>query len=296
MGQKIALVLSSGGCRGLAHVGVIEGLLSDGYEITSISGSSIGALIGGIYASGNLEKFKNWVCNIDEVDIFDLMDFTFTKQGFIKAERFFLKLQEFIGVKTFGELSLPLTVIATDIVSRKKLAFDSGNLLLAIRASVAIPTIVTPVLYKNMILVDGGVIDPIPAEDIKRFENDQLVICDVNAIEPYSKPDYIELPKVKKPFSLKRKTYQYFKTNIHWSPKSGNDNLNDINYLSVVDKTFDTMQDQICKLTIETCNPFLKINVSRNAATTFEFYRAQELIEAGRTAYYKAKLNSLQSS
>jgi NTE family protein len=132
MKKKVALVLSSGGCRGLAHIGIIEEFLKDGNEITTIAGSSIGALIGGVYASGNLEKFREWLCNLDEVDFFDLMDFTIAGQGFIKAEKIFRNLQEFISSKSFEELKIPLAFVAPDIVSHKEVVFDKGNLLLAI--------------------------------------------------------------------------------------------------------------------------------------------------------------------
>jgi NTE family protein len=289
MKKKIALVLSSGGCRGLAHIGVIEELLNEGYEITSIAGSSIGALIGGVYASGNLEKFKKWICNLDEVDVFDLMDFTIAGQGFIKAERFFHSLEEFIGCQTFEELKIPLAVVATDIVHCKEVVFDKGNLLLSIRASVALPSIVTPVTYKDMILVDGGVINPIPVDCVVRTGDDILVVVDVNANLPYEKPDFTEIPRQKKVFSFKRKAFGYLRSNLSFlSGKRSHSNIR-INYLSVLDKTFDVMQDRICMLTISQGKPEWDIDISRNAASTFEFYRAQELIEAGRKAYHACK-------
>ncbi len=289
MKKKVALVLSSGGCRGLAHIGVIEEFLKDGYEITSIAGSSIGSLIGGVFASGNLPRFKQWVCELDEIDVFDLMDFTIAGQGFIKAERFFRSLEEFIGCKTFEELKIPLAVVTTDIVHRQQIVFDKGNLLLAIRASVALPSIVTPVTYKEMILVDGGVINPIPVDCIVRTEDDILVVVDVNANIPYIKPDFTETPKQNKEFSFKRKAFGYLRSN--WSFLSGERTVSNvkINYLSVLDKSFDVMQDRICKLTISQGNPEWNIDISRDAASTFEFYRAQELIEAGRRAYHDCK-------
>lgn len=289
MKKKVALVLSSGGCRGLAHIGVIEELLKDGYEISSIAGSSIGSLIGGVYASGNLEKFKEWICNLDEIDVFDLMDFTIAGQGFIKAERFFRSLEEFIACKTFEELKIPLAVVATDIVQRKEVVFDKGNLLLSIRASVALPSIVTPVTYKEMILVDGGVINPIPVDCIVRTEGDILVVVDVNANIPYEKPLFTEMPRLKKSFSFKRTAFGYLRRNMSFlSGERTHSNIR-INYLSVLDKTFDVMQDKICKLTISQGKPEWDIDISRDAASTFEFYRAQELIEAGRRAYHEFK-------
>jgi len=294
MSQKVSLVLSSGGCRGIAHIGVIEELLNDGYDITSISGSSIGSLIGGIYASGNIERFKEWVCQLDEVDVFDLMDFTFTGQGFIKAERFFRNLEEFIGCKTFEELKIPLAVVATDLTHREEVVFDKGNLLLAIRASVAIPSIVTPVFYKDMILVDGGVVSPIPTDCIKRSEGDVLVVVDVNANLPYEKPNFNSLAPRQKNFSVKRKVFEFVKNNFNLTGNEKTENEGKPGYLSVIDKTFDIMQDRICRLTIVQEKPGIKVEISRHAATTFEFYRAQELIEAGKSAYRKAKENLTQ--
>jgi NTE family protein len=292
MKKKVALVLSSGGCRGLAHIGVIEELLKDGYEITSIAGTSIGALIGGVYASGNLSKFKQWVCELDEVDVFNLMDFTIAGQGFIKAERFFRSLEEFIGCKTFNELKIPLAVVTADIVHRQEVVFDKGNLLLAIRASVALPSIVTPVTYKEMILVDGGIINPIPVDCVVRTEGDILVVVDVNANIPYNKPSFAEIPKQEKKFSFKRKAFGYLRSNLRFlSGERSNSNVK-INYLSVLDKTFDVMQDKICKLSISQGKPEWDIDISRDAASTFEFYRAQELIEAGRSAYHSCKKNN----
>jgi NTE family protein len=291
MKKKVALVLSSGGCRGLAHIGVIEELLKDGYEITSVAGSSIGALIGAVYASGNLDKFKEWVCNLDEIDVFDLMDFTVAGQGFIKAERFFRNLEEFIGCKTFEELKIPLAVVATDIVTRKEIVFDKGNLLLSIRASVALPSVITPVTYKDMILVDGGVFNPIPVDCVVRTGDDILAVVDVNANLPYEKPVFTEIIKKKKGYSFKRKVFGYLRNNMNFLSGERNQTNIRMNYLRVIDKTFDIMQDRICMLSISQGKPDWDIDISRNAASTFEFYRAQELIEAGRRAYHSCKNN-----
>ena len=295
MKKKVALVLSSGGCRGLAHIGVIEELLKDGYEISSIAGSSMGSLVCGVYASGNLEKFKSWICSLDAIDVFDLMDFTFAGQGFIKAERFFHALEDFIGCKTFEELKIPAAIVSTDITRRQEVVFDKGNLLMAIRASVALPSIVTPVFYKEMILVDGGVINPIPVDCVVRTEGDILVVVDVNSNIPYIKPDFVEIPKQKKEFSFKRKAFEFAKSSFNILTGEKTNTASKMNYLSVLDKTFDVMQDRICQLTISQGKPDLDIDISRDAASTFEFYRAQELIEAGRAAYHLSKNKNINS-
>ena len=292
MNKKVALVLSSGGCRGLAHIGVIEELLNDGYEISSISGSSIGSLIGGVYASGNLKPFTDWVCQLDEVDVYDLIDLTLTGAGFIKGERIFKKFETFIGFKTFEELKIPLAVVATDIVKREEIVFDKGNLILAIRASVAIPTIITPLLYKDMVLVDGGVINPIPVNCVKRNEGDILVVVDVNSKIPYEKPRFDMLLGKSKETTLKRKIFDFAKrkTNLFSDEKKASKGLP--GYYTVMDKSIDIMQDKISQLTVITKQPEIDVEVSRDAASTFEFYRAQELIAAGREAYKKAKAKS----
>lgn len=292
MNKKVSLVLSSGGCRGLAHIGVIEELLNDGYEIGSISGTSIGSLIGGIYASGKLEAFTEWVCSLDEVDIYDLMDFTLTGQGFIKAEKLFNTIEKFITCTTFEELSIPLSVVATDINKRQEIVFDKGNLLLAIRASVAIPTVITPVLYKDMVLVDGGVINPIPVNCIKRSEGDMLVVVNVNANIPHQKPDFAAKLRPPREFSFKRKAWDYAKK--HFNIFSGDKKVPEgmPGYLTVMDKSIDIMQDRICLLTVMQQCPDIDVKISRDAASTFEFYRAQELIQAGKDAYRKAKEKS----
>jgi len=290
MNKKVALVLSSGGCRGLAHIGVIEELLGDGYEISSISGASIGSLIGGIYASGNLEPFKKWISSLDEIDVYDLLDFTLTGQGFIKAEKILKAMEEFIGCKTFEELKIPLAVVATDIAHRQEIVFDKGNLIFAIRASIAIPTVITPVLYKDMILVDGGVINPIPANCVSRTKGDLLVVVDINANIPYNKPDFTATPKLPKEFSYKRKAFDYINARFNFfsGEKVAHEGMP--GYLSVMDKLIDIMQDRICMLTVMQEPPDIKVEVSRDAATTFEFFKAEELIEAGRVAYRIAKM------
>lgn len=288
MKTKVALVLSSGGCRGIAHIGVIEELLKDGYEISAISGTSIGSVIGGVFASGNLGPFTEWLCQLDEVDVYDLLDFTFTGQGFIKAERIFKQFEKFIGCRTFEELKIPFAAVATDITRRREIVFDKGNLIMAIRASIAIPSIVTPVIYKDMILVDGGIINPIPANCVKRTEGDILAVVDVNANIPYKKPVYIPRPKFKK-FSIKRKILSFAKR--RYNLFSGEKKLTEDTpgYFTVLDKSFDIMQDSICRLTILKEKPQIEVDISRDAASTFEFYRAEELIEAGREAYHLAK-------
>ena len=127
--KKVSLVLSSGGARGLAHVGVIEELEKRNYEIAEIAGCSAGALVGGMYAAGKMEDFKNWICNLDRIDVFSLMDFTFSSRGFIKGEKVFSALKNVVEDCQIEDLSLPFSCNAVEVHSGKEIIFNSGSLL-----------------------------------------------------------------------------------------------------------------------------------------------------------------------
>lgn len=286
--QKTALVLASGGARGLAHIGVIQELEKDGFEITSVAGSSIGALIGGMYAAGTLPAFTEWICSLDDVDVFELLDFTWGGPGFIKGDKLFSFLKkEFFLDKNIEDFAIPYVAIAGDIITRKAVEFRKGLLSTAVRASIAIPSVITPVMLDNKILVDGGVVSPIPASYVERVPGDIMVIVDINANIPYDKPQVPPHPPKIHEYSLKRKLYEFVRDNTHFLTKDDKPNTNP-GYLDVLNKTFDIMQDSICAITKETFGAEINVEISRDAASTFEFHRAAELIESGRIAFRKA--------
>ncbi len=145
MKQPIALVLSGGAARGLAHIGVIEELEKQGFEIKSIAGNSMGSLIGAMYAIGKLQEYKEWMITLDKLDVFNLIDFTFTTHGLIKGDRVFNKMKSFFPDQNIEDLKIPYVAVAADITNMKEVAFSSGSLYDAVRASVSIPTVLTPV-------------------------------------------------------------------------------------------------------------------------------------------------------
>ena len=188
MKQKVALVLSGGGARGLAHIGVIEELEKHDFEIVSITGASMGAVVGGVYALGKLEAFKKWMFTLDRMKVFNLVDFTFSSQGLIKGDKVFKRMKEFIADENIENLKIPFAAVAVDLINKKEVVFNQGSMYEALRASVAIPTVLTPVKTENELLVDGGVLNNIPIQHIKRTSNDLLVVVDVNAAIPFEKP------------------------------------------------------------------------------------------------------------
>ncbi len=170
MPKSVSLVLSSGGSKGLAQIGVIHELERHGFKIHSVAGSSIGSGIGGLLAMGKLPEYTDWVCSLTKKDAWNLMDFTITSHGLIKGERMFEKLKTFIPVMNIEDMKIPFTAIATEILNEKEVVFNRGSYYKAIRASVSIQAVFIPVNYNGSILVDGGLLYPVPIEFVKPVE------------------------------------------------------------------------------------------------------------------------------
>ncbi len=282
MSKKIALVLSGGGARGMAHIGVIEELEKRGFEITSIAGTSMGALVGGIYASGKLKEFKDWTILLDRKKVFSLVDFTFSKHGLVKGDRVLQAMKEFIPDTNIEDLLIPYSATAADISNHREVVYNRGSLYDAIRASIAIPTVLTPIIKDDAVIVDGGVINNVPISNVKRIEGDTLIAVYVNANIPV--PKHIvgqEEEDKNKSIYIKRIEEFYEHLNNILPQKSKKDNLN---YFSLLEKTLTTGTLQLAQLTIEKGNPDVVINVSRDACGTYDFFMANELIEIGRHA------------
>ncbi|PIE86255.1 MAG: phospholipase [Bacteroidia bacterium] len=285
MSKTASLVLSSGGARGLAHIGVIEELEKLNYKIKTISGSSIGAIIGGIYATGHLQEFKEWISNLDKLDVFKLMDFTMNPTGFIKGDKVFNEIQSFIPDVNIEDLPIEYKAIATDLINQKTVIFDSGSLFEAIRCSSAIPTIIQPRYLSDKILIDGGVLNPIPINTIEKGKNDLLVVVNLNAkqkempvsmqTEEQKIEDNIINTKVE---AFKQKWYKLFPQKNTQSKKIG--------FLDLVNRSFDLMQDTLAENIMNSHTPDVLVNIPRNACGTFDFYKAKQLINMGKE-YFK---------
>lgn len=284
---KVALALGSGGARGLTQIGVIEELEKNNMEVVSISGTSIGSLIGGLYANGHLQKFKSWILNLDDSGVFDLVDFTLNKQGFVKGERVFNEMRKFIPDVNINELPIPYAAVTADLNSHKEEIIATGNLFDAIRASVAVPSVLTPVKKNGQLFVDGGVVNPLPITALPK--SDAEIIIAVNLCGP--KSDYVLEKKEHQSQGekdwlerMEEKFKKSFKDYVLGSDKT----KTELNYFEVVNSSFDLMQDKLTEITLEKTNPEILINVPRNIAGTFEFGKAEELIEFGRTEFIKS--------
>ena len=294
MKQPISLVLSGGGARGIAHIGVIEELEKQGFEIKSIAGTSMGALVGGVYAAGKMQEYKNWICTLDKLDVFNLVDFTFSKQGLVKGDRVINKMKEFIPDINIEDLKIHYAATATDISSREEVVFTKGSLYEAVRASISIPTVFTPVKTENALLVDGGVINNVPINRVKRTKDDIIIAVHVNADIPAYRPVFSKNEKDKKE-SLYLKRMKEFQGKLYKKLPMGKGD--EMGYFDLINKTIALLTYQISKMTIERYPPDILINVSRKSCGAFDFYKAEELVEIGRHAAtisldeYKNELN-----
>ncbi|NLI17576.1 MAG: esterase, partial [Actinomycetales bacterium] len=160
--MRVALALGSGGARGYAHIGVIEELRERGHDVVTIAGTSMGALVGGLAAAGTLDEFTAWVSGLTQRDVLRLLDPTLTGPGAIKAERVVRKVSEILDGALIEDLPIPYTAVATDIGSRREVWFQDGPVDVAIRASIAIPSVITPVMLNGRLLADGGLVNPVP--------------------------------------------------------------------------------------------------------------------------------------
>ena len=174
-------MLAGGGARGVAHIGAIEELESQGFEVHAVAGTSMGALVGGMYASGHLEPFKEWMYTLDKYKVFGLVDFALSTEGLVKGDRVMRAMQELVPDVRIEQMPVPFAAVAADLVTGREVVLDRGGLYDAIRASISIPSVFRPVHRDGMVLVDGGMVNPVPYDRVRRSEGDLLVAVDVCA-------------------------------------------------------------------------------------------------------------------
>jgi len=280
--KTVSLVLGSGGARGYAHIGVIEALLAHGYEIKSVSGSSMGALIGGLYACGKLEVFKEWVLSLDLLDVAKLIDFSFTGTGIIQGDKVFQVIEEMIGDVMIEELSIPFTSVATDLMKQKEVWIQKGRLIDAIRASVAIPTVLTPKKVGERYLIDGGVLNPLPIAPTIADDTDSTIAVSLNA---KANKDYkLHIPKKEREkvnsmqeifFEMSQKAQQLF-------AREKKNTFSEMGMFDIMGRTIDIMQNAVLDCKMAGYSPDIIIGVPNDACGFYEFNRAYEMIELGK--------------
>ncbi len=179
--SRLGLALGSGSARGLAHIGVIRALAEFKLEPHIICGTSIGALIGAVYAAGKLDRFEAWARDLKSRDILRYMDITFvTGGGFADGSNLIQFFREEIGDINIEELDKPFAAVATHFHSGREIWLREGNLWDAVRASIALPGILTPATIGGRLLVDGGLVNPVPVSLCRAMDADAVIAVNLN--------------------------------------------------------------------------------------------------------------------
>ncbi len=276
--KDIALVLGSGGARGIAHIAIIEELTKAGFNIKSIAGTSVGAVIGAIYAGGNLTGYKNWLTQLNYWDVFRLMDFSISSNSFIKGEKVFKKMDPFVPKGSIEELPIPFAAVAADIINKKQVVFTSGNVRDAIRASMSIPTVLKPVAKNKTLYVDGSIVNPIPVDLVKRHTNDLLVVVDLNA--------HLPKPKVKITKSQQSRLDDLANMFLAW--RNEDKSKNNLGVFEMLNESFDLTQDMLAAQILANNKPDIHIKISRKACDTMDFHKSDKMLAIGKEAALKA--------
>ena len=274
MKKKIALVLSGGGARGLAHIGAIETLESHGYEITSIAGCSMGALIGGMYAAGKLPEVKDWVLALDRRKVLSLVDFSLSLTHLVKGDRVMEALKEIVPDVNIEDLPIPYTAVATDWNSGKEVVFDHGSLYDAIRASISIPLFLNPVRREDMLLVDGGLVNSLPLNRVVRHSGDLLFGINVSTHDYEGEllmQQFVERKLLSKsmPAAVMNRIMKHF------------EGIN-INYVTLLMRTIAIMLEQNTRQQILISRPDLVVQVPMKRYGVFDFDKAAAILQIGK--------------
>lgn len=285
--KTISLVLGSGGARGLAHIGVIRVLERHGWKIGAIAGSSMGALIGGFYSAGKLDDYADWVQELTEFNVLRYLDIAWGGAGMIKGQMLMETLQQFVGSHRIEDLPIPLTIVASDVLARKEVWLNRGDLFDAIRASIAVPTVFTPYLIKGRPLLDGGVLNPVPIAPTLQDSTDAIIAVSLSGVEKRmgeSNRRSAEPKHAKKLRHRYQKQIEAFIDGLQEHLGFNGEQEESQPSLSLADAallSLDAMQASIARSMLAAYPPDLLIEIPINTCAAHEFYRAEEVIAVG---------------
>ena len=289
--RDVALVLGSGGARGLAHIGAIEELEARGYRIRSIAGCSMGAMIAGMYAAGQLQDAKEWFLQVDQQVILKMVDLSISLNSLVKGERVIRELEKVVPDQQIQSLNIPCAIVAADLISADEVVFRSGSLFEAIRASMSIPLFFQPVQRGHKLLIDGGTLNPLPLNRVKRTKGDLLVAMNISGKDSMQikKPEPSYFAKAAELIeqhgiqlsptllNLKKRIEQKEEERLENQDLRGM-----VNYFSLADRMSDIQIQQNTHLMLQLMPPDILATMPQYAYSTFDFDRAEEIIEQGR--------------
>lgn len=307
MAQRVALALGAGGARGYAHIGVIEVLQERGFEVVAVAGTSMGALVGGLYAAGRLEAYTEWVRGLSQYDVWRLLDMNLAGGGgAIRLERIFARVTEILDGARIEECAIPYTAVATDLNNRREVWFQHGPIATAVRASVAIPTVITPIVVDGRLLVDGGLMNPVPIEPTTAVNSDLTVAVSLQAGHSRGMPVAPVRSAGPLAGSVRSLTHRVSalmgggSPERHMvAPEEGAEDVvpgdlaldpgpdyrpapKDLASSEIFNRSFDTMAALITRYRMASNPPDVLVSVPSDACRTMDFHRATEMITLGR--------------
>lgn len=299
--KAVHLVLGSGGARGLAHIGVIQALEARGYEIRAITGCSMGALIGGLYAVGKLDEYADWITQLSKWDVLKFLDITLTaRNGMFKGDKIMDKMRDLVGEVNIEELPMPYTAVAADIKTGKEVWIERGDLIDAIRASISVPGMFTPLSKNGMVLVDGGILNPLPVPPVSLGEQLLSVAVSLSGRpvkHPFGEPEHPAEPQTNNGF-LRDKIDEFMSSlqTVFGLEREETTAVSkeQLNFTDVMLGMFNTMQDTIARHQLASNPPDVLIEIPTNICKAHEFDQANQLIPAG--AYWTERALETQLS
>lgn len=313
---RVSVVLGSGGARGYAHIGVITELRARGYEIAGISGSSMGALVGGLQAAGRLDEFADWAKSLTQGAVLRLLDPSFTASGVLRAGKILDVVRDILGDIDIERLPIPYTAVATDLIAGRSVWLQRGPVDTAIRASIAIPGMIAPHVVDGRLLADGGILDPLPLAPLSAVNADLTVAVSLNGGDPTAGGPAAEDSERGAPAGrlnrMLRSTSALLDTSgarslldrptarailDRFSSGESDTEPDDddaeearpeepeapkLGSFEVMNRTIDIAQSALTRHQLAAYPPDLLIEVPRTACRSLDFHRAAELIDVGR--------------
>src|SRR6478752_2974337 len=306
--MRVALALGSGGARGYAHIGVINELHDRGHEIVGIAGSSMGALVGGLHAADKLDEYATWASSLTQRAVLRLLDPSIAAAGVLRAEKILEAVREILGDVTIEELPIPFTSVATDLITGKSVWLQRGPVDDAIRASIAIPGVISPHVLNGRLLADGGILDPIPMAPIAAVIADATIAISLAGDDPESsRGDRDPRPTAEWLNRMWRSTSSLLDTKaarslldtptgrtvlnrfvgvaddmVAGEPDSDEPYVPKLGGFEVMNRTIDIAQAALARHMLAAYPPDLLIEVPRTVCRSLDFHRAAEVIEIGQ--------------
>ena len=282
-------MLGSGGARGHAHIGAIRAIVERGHSIRNVAGTSMGALIGGMFAAGQLDTYESWAAELRKTDVVKLLDFSFTWTSIFKGDRIIGVLKELVGDRRIEDLDIGFTAVATALDQQKEVWLNDGSLFRAIRASIAVPGVFSPVRHDGMLLVDGGLVNPIPIAPTLNDSTDVTIAVNLAGVrESYRtpEPEPTDDSEDSAPEGY-RAAISEFVSSL-FENERGNTEEPHPDVAELLTKSIDAMQGSIARLKLAAYAPDIVVEIPRDSCTFFEFHRAVEMSDLGNRMTRKA--------